>query len=194
MESTGARPDLAALRTELHAAVDAIVDRFASSGADTDPVIVAGARLAGWEFRWPDGSVEQMDAGREYRLRSGERIVAARLGWTRRRAWGRDRRRWIVFLALGRRRTGALYPAAEFVETDQGEAAASIPDPAHPRALLTAGRQTPARFDRATVRRADEVFGRIKRGPSLRLVVAPDDAPAMLRHGHWVAVTRGRLP
>lgn len=194
VESLGARPDLAALRTELHAAVDAIVDRFSPASAEVDPVIVAGAPLRGWEFRWPDGTVERIEAGREYQLRSGERTVEARLGWTTRRAWGRDRRRWIVFLAVARRGAGSFYPVAEFVETDHGEAAASIPDPARPRALLTAGRQTPARFAGATVRRADEVFGRIRRGPSLRLVVAPDDASSMLQHGYWVASTRGRLP
>lgn len=187
------------LRDELHAAVDEIVDRFAAITAPTasphavEPQVVVGEPIGTWDFRWPDGSIERFDAGREYELRDGEGTVKARLAWTTRWAWGRDRRRGVVFIEVGREGSRSHYPAAEFVQTDAGDFASTIPNPKRPRSLLSDGQEVPDRYRDAVVRRADEVFPHIKRGPSLRLVVGADDEIGILRHGHWVATARGRI-
>lgn len=197
--SITADSDLTALRILLHAAIDEIVDRVAS-GADPDartahvePDVATGEPIGAWHFRWPDGSVERFDSGRGYELRTGGDTIMARLAKTTRRAWGRDRLRWVVFLDLGRSGSTNLYPAAEFVETDEGDLASTIPDPERPRSKLSDGAKLPQRFEHVTIKRADEVFRQVKRGPSLRLVVRADDEVGMLRHGHWVATTRGRV-
>jgi hypothetical protein len=43
------------------------------------------------------------------------------------------------------------------------------------------------------VERADAVFGSIRKGASLRVVVDEDDEGAMIRHGYWVADLRKRF-
>ena len=85
------------------------------------------------------------------------------------------------------------YPWTEFVETDTGRFGAPIPNPQRPRAILKDGQPLPARFNRKTVARADEVFDSIRNGASLRLVVDEDDEAEMVRHGFWVAQLRGRI-
>ncbi|HSW42761.1 MAG TPA: hypothetical protein VLM76_09655 [Patescibacteria group bacterium] len=111
------------------------------------------------------------------------------MAWTDREAWGRTKERAVAFGEAG----SSLYPWTEFVETDEGRFAAGISDPAHPRVLLKHGAAIPGRFDPATIERTDQLFHGIRQGPSLRLVVAPDDEVAMARHGYWVAGRLNRL-
>jgi hypothetical protein len=99
----------------------------------------------------------------------------------------------IIFWQSGSPTSSIYYPWAEFVETDDGRYAASIPNPDHPRKILTQQDPLPARFRNSQVERLDKLFGQVANGPSLRLVVDPDDEETMIRHGYWVATLRGRF-
>jgi hypothetical protein len=191
------------LRLELHSAVDEIVDRMFGSPSegpaavadDEELLVVPGESFGSWTYRWPDQVEEGFASGQWYEVQSQSRepIVRVRLAWTTRKAWGRDRRRAIVFQQLGAEESNTYYPLTEFVETDDGRFASPIPNPERPRALLADGAQLPARFRDAAVERADGVFGSIENGPSLRLVLAEENETEMVRHGHWVARLRGRI-
>jgi hypothetical protein len=116
------------------------------------------------------------------------------LGWTTRPSWGRsDRKRAVVFWQSGSQASQSYYPWTEFVETDGEGYAAPIPNPDHPRKVLTPQDPLPGRFHGAEVERSDRLFDQIANGPSLRLVVSADDEEAMIRHGYWVAILRGRF-
>ena len=190
---------LESLRRRVHEAVDSAIDELAgtygtspdASGGDGDDLAIeAGEEFGRWTYRWPDKQEEEFVSGRWYR--AGD--LHLRLAWTTRRAWGRERGRAIVFQQLGGRDSTTYYPLAEFVESDApGTFAAPIPDPGRPRALLSAGAQLPVRFASLRVVRADEAFGSIDNGPSLRLLVAEDDEIQMVVHACWVGQTRGRL-
>jgi hypothetical protein len=190
--------DLQLLRDQLHAAIDETFDRLlADTAAPAAPPsdesdVVAGDRFGEWRYHWPDKSSEDY-VGRDYSVHAGGRMLTARLGWTTRRAWGRDRRRAVVFIRIGDAERASFYPATEFVETDDGRYASTIPDPARPRSLLKEGTELPARFRDATVERVDAVFTPIEDGPSLRLVLPASDEIGMVRHGYWVAMTRRRI-
>lgn len=189
--------DIQLLREQLHAAVDATIDRFlagtlAPAVATGVPDVVAGATFTGWTYNWPDKSPEEFD-GRDYEVRSRERTLHVRLGWTVRRAWGRDRRRAVVFVGPAAPADPTYYPATEFVETDDGRFAAAIPDPSHPRSLVKEGADLPSWFARAVVERADALFRSIGEGPTLRVVLAAEDEVSMVRHGCWVALLRRRV-
>lgn len=194
---------LDSLRSELHAAVDEIVNRLARGeqvheGPATDygegPEIQLGDAFEAWTYRWPDGQEEEFSSGRWYRVRLGSGLCQLRLAWTTRKAWGRDRERAIVFQQVGGSASQTYYPLAEFVETDHaGEFAGPVPDPTRPRALLSRLSEVPDRFRGAKLLRADEAFRTIEKGPSLRLIVGQDDETAMVRHAVWVGTIRGRL-
>jgi len=188
--------DVQQLRDQLHSAVDATIDRFLAGtlapavmtgGLD----VVPGVTFTGWTYNWPDKSPEDFD-GRDYEVRSIDLTIQVRLGWTVRRAWGRDRRRAVVFV---RPAPGgpSYYPATEFVETDDGRFAATIPDPSHPRSLLKDGGALPAGFAQAVVERSDALFHSIAEGPTLRVVLPGEDELSMVRHGCWVAQLRRRV-
>jgi len=194
--------DMEALRRELHAAVDGIVDRLSVPRPDQEegppggdePEITAGDQFGLWTYRWPDKQEEEFASGRWYDLRSPEGTINLRLAWTTRKAWGRDRGRAIIFQQVGGDGSNTNYPLAEFVETDDpGLFASAIPDPDRPRALLAEGSALPVRFHYATVERADRVFRSIENGPSLRLIVEQENEVEMIRHGYWVGRVRGRI-
>lgn len=202
LETVGLNLDMEALRGELHAAVDGIVNRLSGPRPDheegppggDEPEIVAGDPFGLWTYRWPDKQEEEFAAGRWYSLRGLEGSISLRLAWTTRKAWGRDRGRAIVFQQVGGDGSDTYYPLVEFVETDDpGLFASPIPDPDRPRALLAEGMVLPPRFHNATVERADRVFRTIENGPSLRLIVQQDDEVEMIRHGYWVGRVRGRI-
>jgi hypothetical protein len=191
---------LDSLRCELHAAVDEILNRLVGPRAtaeqlDEDGPEIRPADIFGvWRYRWPDGQEEEFSSGRWFAVGAGPDPLRLRLAWTTRRAWGRDRERAIVFQQVGGTDSLTYYPLAEFVESDRaGQFASSIPNPARPRALLSAGSEIPERFRGASVVRADEAFTSIERGPSLRLIVSQDDEIAMVRHAFWVGSVRGRI-
>lgn len=120
-----------------------------------------------------------------------QRSYGVRLARCERAAWGKsDRKRATVFGPAG---PDSFYPWTEFVETDTGDFAATIPNPEHPRAILTASDPLPGRFRGARVERADQLFEQIRNGPSLRLVVTSSDEVDMVLHGYWVARLRNRL-
>jgi hypothetical protein len=191
------------LRSELHVAVDEIVNRLAgrersgeapSTEYDEGPDIQPGDVFGAWTYRWPDGQEEEFSSGRWYGVRLASGLCQLRLAWTTRRAWGRDRERAIVFQQVGGSASQTYYPLAEFVETDHaGEFAGPVPDPARPRALLSRRSDAPDRFRGAKLVRADEAFRTIDKGPSLRLIVGQDDEIEMVRHAVWVGTIRGRL-
>jgi hypothetical protein len=61
----------------------------------------------------------------------------------KRDSWGRkDRERVIVFGEVG----NSFYPWTEFVETDTEHFAAPIPNPEHPRKMLTPSDPMPGRY------------------------------------------------
>jgi hypothetical protein len=193
--------DAALFRERLHSAVDAVVDEFLTQQASA-PAPRAGAEtieaigpIEPFAFTWPANyGSEDFTSGTAYRISSLVGGASVVVGWTTRRAWGRDRRRAVVFHRVrpgdG---PGRWYPWTEFVETDTGRFGASIPNPQRPRAILREGEPLPPRFTRQGVARADEVFDSIREGASLRLVVDEGDEPEMVRHGYWVAQLRGRI-
>lgn len=188
------------MRAALHEAIDKIIDENLDAGAATpsttkaDPTgdgieIVEGEDHGPFPYRWPDGNDEPFSESRWYSLVDQGREHRVLVAWTEREAWGRMRKRAVAFGDSG----SSLYPWTEFVETDDGRYAAGISDPAHPRALLKHGAAIPDRFSTATVERTDQLFNGIRHGPSLRLVVGPDEELEMVRHGYWVASLRNRL-
>jgi hypothetical protein len=188
------------LRAALHEAIDKIIDGYVDVGvamasttkadlADRGVEVAGGEDHGSFQYRWPDGNDELFTKSRWYVLMNHGREHRALVAWTDREAWGRMRKRAVVFGESGT----SLYPWTEFVETDDGRYAAGISDPNHPRALLKHGAVMPDWFRAARVERTDLLFNGIRRGPSLRLVLELDDEIAMVRHGYWVAGLRNRL-
>lgn len=201
--------DIEALRADLHGAVDQFIDKYlaaadgeqASAGqgpvptADR-PVITKGGSAAPWTYTWwgTDSVDETYEPAWEYQVVTPARTHRVVLGWTTRPAWGRDdRKRAVVFWQSGSPSSNTYYPWTEFVETDHGGYAAAIPNPNHPRKILTRKDSLPDRFRDSDVERSDRLFDQIVTGPSLRLVVDGSDEEAMIRHGYWVATLRGRF-
>jgi hypothetical protein len=198
--------DLDALRADLHDAVDRIVDRYlkAANGAPIRqapeptadrPVIRKGKDVSGWTYNWwAEGRQEVYDPAFEYEVITPGRTHHVILGRTVRRSWGRDdRKRWIVFWQSGSTTSSIYYPWIEFVETDDARYAAPIANPDHPRRILTREDPLPAQFRVSQVERLDKLFDTVANGPSLRLVVDNDDDEAMIRHGYWAAILKGRF-
>jgi hypothetical protein len=194
--------DTTLLKANLHAAIDRVVDEFVAQQASTAASPAAGAEdvvslgpVQPFVFRWPaDYGSEDFVPAHLYRVAStgGDTTVVA--AWTTRYAWNAERRRAVVFHRVRANDPPTKwYPWTEFVQTDAGRYAATIPNPQRPRALLREGDPLPPRFTGKTVARADELFNSIREGASLRLVVDESDEEEMVRHGHWVAALRGRL-
>jgi len=188
------------LRAALHDAVDRIIDEHLGASAAepsskrAEPSVegvsvAAGADHGSFTYRWPSGGDEEFARSRWYVVADRGREHRVLVAWTDREAWGRMRKRAVVFGEAG----SSLYPWTEFVETDDARYAAGVSDPAHPRALLKHGAAVPDRFDAGTVERTDQLFHGVRQGPSLRLVVKPEDEVAMVQHGYWVAGLRSRL-
>ncbi|MEV7189992.1 hypothetical protein [Kitasatospora sp. NPDC093102] len=192
--------DFEALRTELHRAVDEIIDRHIGrapghTGKEPAEVVKAiGDAKKTWSYRWPGGGEEKFHRAQWYAVtgdRGSHRVVVA---WAHRGAWGKeDRLRAIVFLHQGQPDSTTYYPLTEFVETDDDRFAATIPRPGHPRAQLRADDQRPERLRGAAVERADALFESIAKSSSVRLVLDEGDEEAMVRHGYWVATLRNRF-
>lgn len=194
--------DLEAMRTALHEAVDKIVDGYRAtddtastshaSPTNETPVITPGDVVPEWSFTWPsDYGTETYYETRLWDVRTPHRSYRAHLARGKRPAWGNnDRKRVIIFGQVG---PGSFYPWTEFVETDTGYFAAPIPNPEHPRRILTPSDPLPIRYRTARVEQAAQLFDQIRNGPSLRLVVSSADEEDMVRHGYWVARLRNRL-
>ena len=152
------------------------------------------AEAGPFDYHWPPKNgqpdVEQFYNPARYRL-ADDGVRSIQIAWTsEREAWGRKRERAIAFLDDGR---GNRYPLIEFPETDDGTFAAIIPDPKKPRSVLTDLSALPDRFKEATVMRTDELFGAVRSGPSLRVVLSREDQMEMARHALWVGRQRGRI-
>ncbi len=188
------------LRERIHGAIDeALDDFFGSSSRQQQERIDAGLVLenpkAGpFSHRWPpkngEPDIESFHRSVLFRVSAGEgRFI--RLGWTsNREAWGRKRERAVAFLETP---SEHRYPLIEFVETDDRKFAAIIPDPKKPRSACTDPNDLPERFRAAIISRTDELFGGVKNGPTLRLVLAFDDEADMAGHGLWVGRLRGHI-
>jgi hypothetical protein len=200
--------DIEQLRHDLHTAVDRIIEDYLatdsssarSSGAGSAPtvdapLIVRGEDLGEWAYRWPGNEgMESFYASKQYEVITPHRTYRVRLAWSVRPAWGRrDRKRAIVFGQSALATSTTYYPWTEFVETDSGGYAASIPNPEHPRKILMPSDQLPTAFRGARVERNDQLFDQIVNGPSLRIVVDAAEEEDMVRHGYWVARRRNRL-
>ena len=200
--------DVDAMRADLHAALDQIIDQYLAAAHSEQegpdhlpaptaerPVITKGADIGPWTYTWwgTGSEEEEYQPAREYQVITPSRTHRVVLGWTERPAWGRDRKRAVVFWQSGPPASRIFYPWSEFVETDTGRYAAPIPNPDQPRKILTHQEPLPPRFRGAEVERSDQLFDRIANGPSLRLVVDGTDEESMIRHGYWVAGLRNRL-
>jgi hypothetical protein len=190
--------DLASLRVELHQALDRTLDEFLAEDPESEDsfsdAVIPGEITGEWTYRWPGGDEEKFFKTRWYEADGERGSQRVRVAWARRPAWGRqDRQRAVVFNQLGGPDSSTYYPWAEFVETDDGRCAASIPNPQRPRASLADFDSLPGRFSECTVERTDALFDSVADGPSLRLVVSADDEPTMVRHGYWVATLRRRI-
>src|SRR5436190_17626061 len=170
-----------AMRTDLHDAVDRIIDQYlaaAAGQAPTDqvpvptadrPIIRRVKDVAPWHYTWwASGGEEEYQPAWEYEVITPGRTYRVVLGRTVRPAWGRDdRKRMIIFWQSGSPASDIYYPWTEFVETDDGRYAAPIPNPDHPRRILTHEDPLPARFRDSQVERLDKLFDQVAKGPSL---------------------------
>ncbi len=190
------------LGERLHDAVEDVLARYRDAQAVNDGASARGGTVpqlrllddaAGpWTYRWPNGSTERYHHSTMYELAIDDgKTRRIRVARTTRWAWNRDRGRAVIFMQVGTPDAWTHYPWAEFVETDDGLYAATVPNPVRPRALLTANDQLPEHIQDAEVRRVQECFG--GHGKTLRVVVTEEDETAMVRHGLWVAQTRRRL-
>lgn len=195
--------ELEAMRTALHDAVDKIIDGYRTADGATEstaqappttetPVVTRGDAVPDWSFTWPsDYGTETFPETRLWDVSTPHRSYRVHLARGKRPAWGKnDRKRVIVFGQVG---PDSFYPWTEFVETDTGHFAAPIPNPEHPRRILTPSDPLPGRYRGAHVEQAAQLFDQIRNGPSLRLVVFSSDEEDMVRHGYWVARLRNRL-
>lgn len=192
-----------ALRTALHDAIDEVFDDFRTADGATEstaqptpttetPVLTRGGVVPAWSYTWPSNEgIETFHETTEWAVNTPHRSYSVRLARVERPAWGKnDRKRVIVFGQVG---PNSYYPWTEFVETDTGHFAASIPNPEHPRKTLTPSDPLPGRYRGAHVEQAAQLFDQIRNGPSLRLVVSSSDEEDMVRHGYWVARLRNHL-
>jgi hypothetical protein len=189
--------DLQELRSKLHREVDRLIDEaiagleLSPKQQDSQPARVR--TLEPFDYRYPVIGTEHFYGAAVYSIPTSKGPVEAVLGWTERDAWSRIRLRAVVFGYNGTDLTPhRWYPWTEFVETDDGRFAATIPDPSRPRSTLSDGAALPGRFEELTVERSDVLFESIRRGPSLRLVVDQTEDAQMVSHGYWVARLRGR--
>jgi hypothetical protein len=204
------------VRAALHTAVDQIFDRLAvtpdstedergpvdraSDGDDPEgarPGTLAQVKKVGeapdFDYFWPTyAEPEHFERAAIYRVRGPRGTVESIIAWTRREAWGKDRGRAVVFEHVGTSPKN-WYPWVEFVETDDGRYAAPLPDPDHPRGMLRDGSPLPLGYDTFEVARTDELFGSVRHGPSLRVVLDADYVERMVQHGYEVARRRRRL-
>jgi len=192
------------LREALHREIDRLFDEHeSSSGPGEDTLRPSNGER---EFRlstagsarpfshtWPDTTSERYRGGTRYVLHVGARRHRFLVGWTRRDAFGRKRERIVVFRETGPSGGASLYAVTEFVETDDGTFAALIPRPEQPRAALRDGDPVPPWCRDHRVARTDTLFDDVRKGPSLRLIVAEADEPTMVTHAYHVARLRGRL-
>lgn len=186
--------DLQAIRTHLHAAVDAVVDELAraQAGALAEPAIESRGPCEPFEYRRPDGVWEAYEPAAAFCVDGATRRTDLVVGFTERLAWGAVRGRAIVFDATGLPHApDRWYPLAEFVQVDDGRYAAPLPNPARPRSYLKAGDEVPTRFAGASVERLDALIGSVREGRSLRLVLDTGEQLEMARHAVWVASLRG---
>jgi hypothetical protein len=187
--------DLDLLRRQLHVAVDTALDELVlqASPAPVEPEIDDRGPCEPFEYRRPDGEWETFAPATAFVVNGTAQARDVVVAFTERHAWGADRRRAIVFDASGLPHApDRWYPWTEFVETDDGRFAAPIPNAARPRSYLKAGDPLPERFAGATVEPLGALIAAVRDGNSLRLVLGENDGREMVRHGHWVAVLRGR--
>ena len=184
-----------ALRTELHKAVDAVLDSYlptlAATPASNGFEVTLEADGEGYTYQWPGGN-EEYPTYRDYLVAGDLGEARMRVARTTRAAFGRNRARAVIF----GQRMGSVTraPWIEFVETDeQALFSAWVLDPLSPRRVVREGETVPPRFDGTDIRRTDELFAGVNNGPTLRLVVNADDEEAMMEHAYWVASLKGRL-
>lgn len=184
------------LEADLVAAVERAVRDVLGRHAGDGPALVIqpeGVSFSDWPYTWPDGTEERFDECRYYRVQGPSGNARVLVGTVTRFAWSELRHRTVVFGQVGGREAKTHRPWTEFVRTDDGTFAATIPDPRRPRGLLHEGDPLPDRLRNARVARADQVFHSMINAPSLRFVVGGDDIQEMIRHGYWVASLRKRL-
>jgi hypothetical protein len=169
------------------------VGRRAHAVDQVDVQLTRDGQVQDWTWRWPDGSVERYPSTTRYRLTDDFGQVEILVGRTTRAAWGRKRGRIVVFGNTGGSTSSSFYPWTEFVETDDGDYAAKIPNPLDTRKGLRDGDELPPRFATMTVQRNDKAFRSIREGKALRLVVKADQEAAMISHAYWVARLRGHV-
>jgi hypothetical protein len=189
--------DVAALRASLHQAVDELIDRHLTDRASPpdDLQVTRAASPANFKsYRWPDSRLEDYQAVTAYLAAGPSGDADVLVARTVRPAWNReDRGRVVVFGKPPGAPDSTYYPWVEWTETDDGEFAAPLTDPASPRRTLREGDPLPPHLTDAEIRRNDELFTSIQDGPALRVVVGDGDHMAMIRHGYHVAGMRGRL-
>jgi hypothetical protein len=185
---------IAQLQNQLDAALEMLagvrsgLSELAKLGPQDEATVERIGTAAPFSFPWPS-EPEKYTRATIWRIRAERGSVDVTVGRTRRRAWGRNRRRVVVFgpAAQG---VSTRYPWAEFTETDHGQMSAIVPDPESPRRILRDGDALPPHYRGKTVARVDELFGSIRSGGSLRIVVEEEEE--MVRHAHYMARLKKR--
>jgi len=189
------------LRAKLQRLVDQALDEWFAplteqyiTPVKESVVITDHGPVGPFKHLWPSGDWESYHEGREYEVTRGGRRVLMKSGIGTRPAFGRARRRIVIFQRQGSV-LDQLYPLAEFVETDSddGGVAALVPDPRSPRKFLKHGDSPPQWCAGRRVDRTDRLFRSVQNGPSMRLVVPRDDFNSMVEHAFWVGTIRERF-
>ncbi len=128
-----------------------------------------------FDYKWPSGYTEHFTSAKEGELKEGESIVYIKVGKCLRYAFGRDRKRVVVFFND--------YPNTEFVETDApvGYYYSLIPGNPEPRQHLWEGDPIDSVWRQFTIRKQAEVVKGPRTTEGLVVVVKEDELETMIR-------------
>ena len=193
------------LRSAIHDAIDLALDRFdgrpgeAVDEASSMAAITSSSLVDGFDYRWPTDT-SHFQQGTNYTVEWQGGTYELRIGLATTESYGPREGAQRGWIAIFQSRGDALYPLAEFVQTDLSEDmyAATLLEPGATGRTKAKEADEPALrripyLARAELRPARDVYFRMRGGETLRLVCSADDAVMLLTHALNAGRTRGVL-